>query len=383
MKCSYCGAPIEKGRLFCLNCGEEIHWVPEYNAISSYRSQTANSTPAKTEPNVSVKAEPTTDTETSHSLQKNKRKKSPLMIGCILMILCLGILLGVKYYMDQKNYNSFDYQINMAETEYSNQQYETAYEFVERAILLNSQSADAVMLKAQILIGMEKPNEAIAVLLDLIEKESDNITAYGQLIRIYENQHAPEKIKELLDVCQSETVLAKFVSYIAKKPVLSLPSGNYDDLVEVELYSSNGENSEIYYTTDGSEPDENSNRYITGIQLKEGTTQIKTVAINEKSITSDLTEGTYHVTLQSPEPPKISPTSGEFTKEMDTQIYVIVPNGCTAYYDFDTKPTKESKQYTGPIEMPEGEHTFYAILINEHGKMSNFGSTTYNLTDAN
>ena len=36
MKCSNCGEPIEEGRLFCLNCGQEVQWVPDYDSFGNY-----------------------------------------------------------------------------------------------------------------------------------------------------------------------------------------------------------------------------------------------------------------------------------------------------------------------------------------------------------
>ena len=36
MRCSNCGEPIEEGRLFCLNCGQEVQWVPDYDSFGDY-----------------------------------------------------------------------------------------------------------------------------------------------------------------------------------------------------------------------------------------------------------------------------------------------------------------------------------------------------------
>ncbi|MFR3413202.1 MAG: hypothetical protein ACLTS1_12450 [Coprococcus sp.] len=61
---------------------------------------------------------------------------------------------------------------------------------------------------------------------------------------------------------------------------------------------------------------------------------------------------------------------------MDTNIYIIVPKGCRAYYAFDKKPTiaDELYQEDQPVKMLKGTHTFYTILVDEHNKVSSPGS---------
>ena len=54
-----------------------------------------------------------------------------------------------------------------------------------------------------------------------------------------------------------------------------------------------------------------------------------------------------------------------------------VPDGYTAYYTTDkSEPTTSSTKYTGPVEMPEGETIFKAVLVNAKGRVS--GITTRN-----
>ena len=87
---------------------------------------------------------------------------------------------------------------------------------------------------------------------------------------------------------------------------------------------------------------------------------------------------TYSVLYPVPDTPKIAPSSGTFTEGMDTSIQVIVPDGCKVYYAFDQKPTeKTGTLYTGPVDMPAGEHTFYVIAVNGYGKSSYASSETY------
>ena len=106
------------------------------------------------------------------------------------------------------------------------------------------------------------------------------------------------------------------------------------------------------------------------------------MVINENGIPSDVVSNTYTVELARPDPPQIAPSSGEYTTAMDTSIYVIVPEGCTAYYAFDERPTVNSTEYTGPVSMKAGTHIFYAIIQDENGKVSAAASATYTLTEA-
>lgn len=87
---------------------------------------------------------------------------------------------------------------------------------------------------------------------------------------------------------------------------------------------------------------------------------------------------TYSVLYPVPDTPKIAPSSGTFTEGMDTTIQVVVPDGCKVYYSFDQKPTeKTGSLYKGAVDMPVGEHTFYAIAVNAYGKSSYAASETY------
>ena len=105
---------------------------------------------------------------------------------------------------------------------------------------------------------------------------------------------------------------------------------------------------------------------------------VKAMSVNGKGIKSDVVSSTYTISVAAPAPPKITPSSGSYTTSMtNTKIYVIVPDGCEAYYSFDKPATVESTPYKEPVDMKEGEHTFYAILVNRYGKVSLSGSATY------
>ncbi|MGI6010929.1 MAG: chitobiase/beta-hexosaminidase C-terminal domain-containing protein [Ruminococcus sp.] len=380
MKCSYCGAPVEEGRVFCMNCGEEIQWVPEYNPISSYRSNEvvqASDNMAKT----AVKMNPRKNTSTQKVQEKPKKKKHRFLKVMFFLVIAALCFLGVKWYIDQKNYDSYDYQINMAQESSRNQDYETALACADRAVVLSDGGEAARVLKAQILYEMGNGEEAAKLLEEIIGDNPSSEEAYAQLVSIYEGEEDTAALFDLVTGITDEEIKDKYQAYMPVEVKASQPPGTYEDWVTVELYTEGDQMCSIYYTTDGTDPLTGRNIYKTGIDIPEGTTTLRAVAINEKGIPGEIKSYTYNLEIPLPDAPVIAPASGEYTSSNKTKITVTVPEGCTAYYSFDEKPTKERAQYTQPVEMIAGEHTFYAIIVDENGKESYPGSATYILKE--
>lgn len=83
------------------------------------------------------------------------------------------------------------------------------------------------------------------------------------------------------------------------EPVFSLEPGQYEGQQTLELKTDKPENT-IYYTTDGSEPDDKSIKYTEPISLKNGETIVKAIAVNE-AVVSKVVEAQYTVTLRPEE----------------------------------------------------------------------------------
>ncbi len=73
--------------------------------------------------------------------------------------------------------------------------------------------------------------------------------------------------------------------------------------------------------------------------------------------------------------PAVAPSTGQYSSAV--QIEIKVPDGYTAYYTMTGEdPSTASTKYTGPVDMPEGETLFKAVLVNGKGRTS--GVTTRN-----
>ena len=159
-----------------------------------------------------------------------------------------------------------------------------------------------------------------------------------------------------------------------KTPKFSLDDGeDYDDVQQLKLTAESG--NKIYYTKNKKKPTTGSHKYNSPIQIEEGDTTIYAIAVNKAGIPSLPVKKSYTVELPIEDAPAVSPSTGQYSTAQEIEIKV--PNGYTAYYTTDkSEPTTSSTKYTGPVEMPEGETIFKAVLVNAKGRVS--GITTRN-----
>ena len=372
-KCSQCGAPLPEGELFCPECGQEVQLVPDYETMGSrlMEQQRLQQEEEKRQKEAERRA-------AEDALRKKKKTRRSIIILIAALAAAVIVLFAVKAANELKNNNSFEYQLKKAETSYSNSDYDSALEYVTRALALDGSNLDARMLLAQIYDKTGDSERAAEEFLKIIKDNPDYDPAYGQLIKVYEELKQPEKIKELLDGCAYEEIREKYKSYLCEAPAFSLEAGLYDELQSLEITAEAG--TTIYYTTDGTAPDISGNQYLSAIKLEEGKTTVRAVAVNEYGIASEEAKAEYTINLKIPSAPKISPSDGTYTSKIVPKITVTVPEGYKAYYAFDERPTKASTLYTDPVEMLEGAHIFYAILVNEAGTASRAASATYVFT---
>lgn len=384
MECKNCGFPLDDGVLVCPRCGTEVQLVSDYQVFGDFLDQHLgkNDKKRKNPDPVMQHNGPEEIYRVSRmrrAEQKKQKKRRIRLAILITFVVAAATIYGVlQLNIRYQNESSYDYQMKRAETAYADQKYDQAYERVQKAIGLEAEDADAWLLKARILIEQRETDKAISALQKIIGLYPNNASAYELLIQIYEGKKDTDAIKWLLSDSSDKGIRAQFADYISDMPKSDLKEGEYDDYQTFSLSSEEG--SVIYYTLDGSIPDEKSQVFDKKIRLdNEGVTVVQAIAVNQKGISSDIAQFTYTIAFPVPDPPKISPSSGEFIQGMDAEIQIIVPDGCKAYYSFDQMPTSETgTRYTGePIPMPEGEHTFYAILVNSQGKSSYAASETY------
>lgn len=377
MKCVKCGAEMKEGCLYCSVCGHEQQILPDYSVLEDDYLRTIlkeeNQKKSKTE----KQREPDPPVETKK--KKKKNNMIPIIIVCCILAAAIIAGIAIKVYIDYKNANSYDYQVEMAEREETDKNYEAALKYYKSALAIQPEDLKVRLAMADIYMEQKEYDSAMVLYMEIIELDSKNQTAYTNLIRIYESKKDYDSIVSLASDITDAEILKLFDKYIVAPPVISPMEGDYDKFLSVTLLSI--EKDDIYYTLDGTEPDEkNGILYDDKKEIKldkTGVYQIKAACRNDLGIFSEAEEATYVIEVVPPDYPTVSPDGGRITEE--TLVTIQAKSGCSIYYTWDdTEPTETSAKYEGPIEIPTGNNVLSVLVVdNKTGLMSGVYRTNF------
>ena len=284
MKCVNCGAEIPDGYMYCENCGEEIHIVPDF------------------EPEVETQLD-----EMMHQLQDDvaegfeaktsgKRRKKHHFLAWIMVLVIISIMAGM--YALNYLYQSPAYQINWGHRFVEDGEYLKAIECYERA-MANGATEEVTlyryMIKCYELLGYERQYEEY--LLKIISHpqatDSDLLLSYSKLIDFYSNDKNYNTINNLLKTCDNDKILSMYKDLMVSKPKFSHEPGYYREIIPLKITSEKGDT--VHYTMDGSEPTTESQIYNTLIFLEEGEYEIRAICVDKNGVISDVVVGEYQI----------------------------------------------------------------------------------------
>ena len=303
--------------------------------------------------------------------QASKKKKAEIQQKTASMSASVcgdtaGVLLlsAVKY---------FFCLIFQGKKQYAQQNYEEAQRIAEYALDKNPKNEAANLLLAK---SMEKSGDkrsALLVLRPFIQNKTAGTGIYKEYVKLLTQEGKTNEVRLILKSADREVQNA-CAEYICETPVSNPAPGTYTTTQTLKL---EGNCQKIYYTLDGSTPTRKSKVYTEPIILREGTTELKAFGVNDKNIESDVISRKYVIVLNAPKAPKVTPKSGDYNKK--TEIKITVPDGCKAYYAFDSEPDLNSTVYEQPISMPVGYHRLNVILVAANGKTSKMTAMEYYL----
>lgn len=357
MKCANCGAELRVGCIYCSVCGKEAQIVPDYNLLEDDYLREM----------LKEKKKPKSKAEKGKGTEPKKKKRRKGIIAAAISAVTVVIAgAAVVLWLNYSHNNSVSWQLSKAEESRKDKEYEQAIPYLERVLELEEDHADAWLMLAEAYQETGETKDAIAACQKVLEFEPERAEAYETLIALYEGLKDYASIQKLGQQVENESLLPLFSDYLVEAPVLSLEPGTYEEECSLEISGPSG--STVYYTLDGSPPQKGM-EYQEPLHFGEGLFTLRAVSKNELGLYSDEITGIYKIQFHAPKKPRIFPRGGHF--DAPQPITVEVPEGCSAYYTWDgTVPTADSEQYTGPLEMPEGNNILSLILIDRHNLCS-------------
>lgn len=361
MKCVYCGDELKEGALFCSKCGKPVQVVPEYSDYEDdYLKHVMKEANRQSGAQKQRPAQKTSPTPSSGG--GNKQVYLFLAIG-VAVIAVVAIVVAAFLWVRNMRQGSFDYQIQMAEEAYKKGDMEAAVTYYEKALWLDEHSVKIRLMLAKIYRESRDFDSMLVLCREIIQMDPANREACAMLITYYEDKGDYDAILALYERVD-ENLVDLFSDYIVTPPVFSREGGTYPQFMSVELAT--GGKFKIYYTTNGTDPTLYGVEYTGPIELDKNLEAYKICAVckNEKGLFSEIATKEFTIDIPAPSMPVVTPGGGNFSEP--TTVTVIVPEGCKAYYTWDsTDPTVESEMYKEPLAIPEGNNILSVILVND------------------
>lgn len=317
--------------------------------------------------------------------KKNKKnnggKIAVIVISVIVAVVAIVALAFFTINMVlKKAQNNFAYYNNTGIEYVQNGKYAEAVPYLEKALTF-SESDGKVNLRFSLYdcyVATDNTEKAVSMLYNILGVDEYNLEAIVYLENYYENAGVTDALVELYNKYKDTAAAAAVQKYYVEAPKISLEGGKYTSTLDIQITSDY--DFDIYYTTDGSEPTTGSTLYTGSIEIGDGNTTLKCIAVNGYNIVSEVVTAEYEVEYKQPDEPTISPRSGSYETE---QLIVIgnIPAGGKAYYTLDnTTPTDKSTEYKGPFDMPVGNNVLSVVTYDKKGLKSQVVKRNYVLT---
>lgn len=394
MICPKCGNEIAEGHLYCEVCGEEIQMVPDFDiqveesinvSLSTVAGdvnkpvideETINSYTTKELPVDKINDSLHGETNTSDYL-KNILKKIPtawLVLGAaIFVVIIMSLFIALRSFSEPSvPENTYA----KARKLYDAGDYTRTIETLRNIIDSDDWDYNCAILLSDSYMELHKFDEAIAILSQFLDDDPDRTDVLRRLMEAYIAAEDMTSVENLLKDTTNQEILSSYSSYLAKAPVFSMDSGNYTDDNNLTIISEN--NDAIYYTLDGSIPNEASNKYEVPFVFDVGEHVVTAICVNQYGILSEPVQKNYVIEKKYLDEPVLLTAGGKYS---DPELIKLEkPSNAVIYYTDDgSDPGADSNVYNQPIPMPLREKTYKFIMINADGVTSQVVEATYNL----
>lgn len=381
MKCPKCGLPMGEGQMYCGHCGTEIQIVPEFDteldqnmrdALSETATQIGGTAPE--EDGAGKSAPPTEEADRKklpHPPKRHRGRRIVIVLTAFLLAAaCAGIAATVYWR------STPDYLYGQSRKLMEQKAFVPAAQKLEAALLKDPENVLYLNGLSACYYALEEFERAAGLCLTAIRLDGSDEEAYRRYVSICEQYKAYGAINDLMQQCSDMRIRSQYLDYMANPPEFDVPEGTYYEVQNVKLIANSA--GTIYYTTDGTAPDENSAVYTAPIPLESGEYKIQALFVNQYGIASSPSSASYYIDIQKPQAPAVQPLSG--TYDRPALVSVEVPEGCQVYYTTDrTEPGISASLYEEPFWMPVGYSSFRFVTVSKEGVAGEIAERQYTL----
>ncbi len=386
MTCPKCGYEIPEGMLLCEKCGTEINIVPEFDIeVENSISETLSSLVYEIHPKESHKEKKSDVHDEADEIDEFfkepsekfniKLSRKNISLFALICVVFFSLFVGISLFA-YTNY-SVGYQQRQAKKYLEEKNYDKAIHYIDKGIKINPSDKKLLYDKANIYYEAGNFDKAKGLLIsginDLNIDKNLKERYFDLLLKCFGDDYTG--FNEVLLNADSDIQLA-FNEFLALPPEFSVPTGNYS--AQTSLVLSANAKGDIYFSIDGSDPDTNSSKYIGPILLEHGDYEIKAVFINSYGVKSAVSNSYYLIDVDIPDPPTVSPESGEYV-----QPFSIMADASSkefdVYYTIDNpNPTVEDGiLYEEPFNPAIGYHNYSFICVSADGVCSEAINRSY------
>ncbi|MCM1025421.1 MAG: leucine-rich repeat domain-containing protein [Roseburia sp.] len=230
------------------------------------------------------------------------KKRNYILLAALLTVILAAGLALLFYRAARKS--EIRSSIEMGDRYLSELDYEQAVAAYQAAFNIDPKNTEAGLGLAGAYEAQQMYAYAEAVYLNMLENDDTQASAYEKLADLYLQDGRLEEAKELLeraaDKADSERLSLLQGETSPEAPGASCAAGAYRERVRVELLPA-GKGDTVYYTLDGTEPDQEASVYEGPIILKNGRTTVKAVTVNALGYRSDTMVLEYDVQIEDVE----------------------------------------------------------------------------------
>ncbi len=373
MICPKCGKELPDGRLYCEHCGGEVNLVPEFETeIEDSMAESMLAIMEEMDPEDDFGLEEPRPGRNRKGPSGHRKKGgkvffiSGIAAALLLFVVSAAVSGGLTVWK-----NSTFIQEMFVEYYLSDENYEEAIAYMGNVIEKSSDNVIYRFRLGEIYLKKGDAEHALEIYKSVAEDEKytmdERIAATEYVIKYYSALKDFDEIAAYLESVSDADIKMAFKEYMSGNVSFSQPEGTYAAMITLKL-SSDGIG-KIYYTTDGTEPDETSLLYQNTIFLEHGDNVISAVFINDYGVKSKVQTKNYFIEARKVSPPEVLTYSGSYS--CPTKIEILQNPDSTVYYTTDgSTPNRSSTVYRGPFYAPLGKSTYKFIAVGRNGEVS-------------